>query len=423
MTSGTAPTTADVALSEQATLVESQPSIGDKGPRRFSVNIRESGIYIAFLLIIVLFSVLTDGALLQPQNISNIIVQNSYILILAVGMILIIIAGHIDLSVGSVVAVTGAVSAVLMVNNDVPWPLALLITLLVGAAIGAWQGYWIAYFGIPAFIVTLAGMLLFRAITMEVLGNQGIGPFPDEVRTLANGFTEGYLGNIGLGPLGGADLFSLLVGVVAVGGIALTQWRTRAARLRYKQTVDPMPVFLLKIGGAAVATMFLIIQLARFKNLPWVLVLLAALVIGYSVLTNRAVFGRQIYAVGGNLQAAVLSGVKVRSIVFWIFVNMGVLSAVAGIVFAGRLNQAGPTAGNVFELDAIAAAFIGGAAVTGGVGKVVGAITGGLIMGVINNGMSLIGAQPQQTMLVKGAVLLAAVAFDVWTKRRAGMSR
>jgi len=420
----TAPTTADVAFSEQDGLKESQPSLGDRGPRRLGFNVRESGIYVAFLLIIVLFSVLTDGALLQPQNISNIIVQNSYILILAVGMILIIIAGHIDLSVGSVVAVTGAVAAVLMVNNDVPWPLAVLVTLLVGAAIGAWQGFWIAYFGIPAFIVTLAGMLLFRAITMEVLGNQGIGPFPDEVRTLANGFTQGYLGNVGLGPvLGGADLFSLLVGLVAVAGIAVTQWRARTARQRYQQSVDPLPVFLLKIGGAAVATMFLVVQLARFKNLPWVLVLLAALVIGYSVLTNRAVFGRQIYAVGGNLQAAVLSGVKVRSIVFWIFVNMGVLSAVAGIVFAGRLNQAGPTAGNVFELDAIAAAFIGGAAVQGGVGKVVGAITGGLIMGVINNGMSLIGAQPQQTMLVKGAVLLAAVAFDVWTKRRAGMSR
>src|SRR5688572_8952 len=166
-------------------------------PGRFSINLRQSGIYVAFALIVVLFAVLTDGALLQPQNISNIIVQNSYILILAVGMILIIIAGHIDLSVGSVVAVTGAVAAVLMVNNDVPWPLALLITLVVGAAIGAWQGFWIAYFGIPAFIVTLAGMLLFRAITMEVLGNQGIGPFPDQVRTLANGFTEGYLGNIG----------------------------------------------------------------------------------------------------------------------------------------------------------------------------------------------------------------------------------
>ncbi|GII52172.1 sugar ABC transporter permease [Planotetraspora thailandica] len=384
-----------------------------------SINIRQSGIYIAFALIVLLFTILTDGALLQPQNISNIIVQNSYILILSIGMILIIIAGHIDLSVGSVVAVTGAIAAVLMVNYGVPWPLALLITLIAGGLIGAWQGYWIAYFGIPAFIVTLAGMLLFRALTLTVLGNQGIGPFPDAVRTLSNGFTDGYFGNIGLGPLGGADLFSLLIGIIAIAGMALTQWRTRAARLGYRQTVDPLPVFLLKIVLAAAVILFVVVQLARFKNLPWVLVLLAALVLGYSLLTNRAVFGRRIYAIGGNLQAALLSGIKVKSVIFWIFVNMGVLSAIAGIIFAGRLNQAGPTAGNSFELDAIAAAFIGGAAVQGGVGKVVGAVTGGLIMGVINNGMSLIGSPSERVMLVKGVVLLAAVAFDVWTKRRA----
>lgn len=414
-----APTNADLALDT----TPAAPDSGTGGGRRFSVNLRQSGIYIAFALIVLLFTVLTGGDMLAPQNISNIIVQNSYILILAIGMILVIIAGHIDLSVGSIVACCGAVSGVLMVENHVAWPLALGATLLFGALIGAWQGYWVAYFGIPAFIVTLAGMLLFRAITLSILGNRGIGPFPDTVRTLSNGFTDGYLGNVGLGMLGGADLFSLLIGVLAVAGIVVTQWRTRAGRLRYGQAVDPLPLFIAKIVVAAVVVMFVIVQLARFRNLPWVLVLLAGLVLGYSVLANRSVFGRQIYAVGGNLQAATLSGVKVKSIVFWIFVNMGVLSALAGIVFAGRLNQANPTAGNQFELDAIAAAFIGGAAVQGGVGKVVGAITGGLIMGVINNGMSLIGAPSERVMLVKGAVLLAAVAFDVWTKRRAGASR
>ncbi len=395
---------------------------GRLGPLLSRVNIRQSGIYIAFALIVVLFTVLTGGALLQAQNISNIIVQNSYILILAIGMILVIISGHIDLSVGSVVAVTGALSAVLMVNLHVPWPLAVLITLAAGAVIGAWQAYWIAYFGIPAFIVTLAGMLLFRALTLTVLGNQGIGPFPDPIRTLANGFTDGYLGNVALGPLGGADLVSLLVGVVAVVGMVTAQWRARAARLGYQQVVEPLATFLLKLIGAAVLVLGVVLQLARFKNLPWVLVLLAVLAVGYSVMTNRAVFGRQIYAVGGNLQAASLSGVKTKAVVFWIFVNMGVLAALAGVIFAGRLNQAGPTAGNSFELDAIAAAFIGGAAVQGGVGKVVGAITGGLIMGVINNGMSLIGSPSERVMLVKGLVLLAAVAFDVWAKRRAGLA-
>ena len=415
-------TNADVALSEQG-LAEATPPPGRPSRTRFSFNLRQSGIYFAFVAIVALFTVLTDGSLLQPQNISNIIVQNSYILILAIGMIMIIIAGHIDLSVGSVVAVTGALSAVLMVNYSVPWPLAILITLVAGGLIGAWQAFWVAYFGIPAFIVTLAGMLLFRALTMMTLGNRGIGPFPDEVRTLSNGFTEGYLGNVELGPLGGADLFSLIVGILAVAGFAAAQWRARRARLGYDQTVEPVGMFVAKILGGAVAIMFLVVQLARFKNLPWVLVLLAVLVLGYSLLTQRTVFGRQIYAVGGNLLAAQLSGVKTKSVVFWLFVNMGVLSAVAGIIFAGRLNLAQPTAGSSFELDAIAAAFIGGAAVQGGVGKVVGAITGGLIMGVINNGMSLMSQPPDRVMLVKGLVLLAAVAFDVWTKRRAGAAR
>ncbi|KFU75640.1 putative multiple sugar transport system permease protein [Amycolatopsis lurida] len=408
------------ASADTVTGVGDQQGAGQaRAPRRISFNPRESGIYVAFALIVVLFSFLTGGALLEPQNISNLIVQNSYVLILAIGMILIIIAGHIDLSVGSVVALTGAISAVLMVNMGMAWPIALLITLAVGAVIGAWQGYWVAYFGIPAFIVTLAGMLIFRALTLTVLGNQGIGPFPDEVRTLANGFTGGYLGNIGLGPLGGADVVSLLVGALAIAGAVVSRWRKRTARLNYLQEVDPLPMFLLKIVAAAAVVLFVVVQLARYKNLPWVLILLSVLVIGYSLVTTRAVFGRHIYAIGGNLQAATLSGVKVKSVTFWIFVNMGVLSALAGIIVAGRLNQAGPTAGNMFELDAIAAAFIGGAAVQGGVGKVVGAITGGLIMGVINNGMSLIGAPTESVNLVKGFVLLAAVAYDIWTKRRA----
>ncbi|MFD6073186.1 multiple monosaccharide ABC transporter permease [Amycolatopsis lurida] len=408
------------ASADTVTGVPDQQGAGQpRAPRRISFNPRESGIYVAFALIVVLFSILTGGALLEPQNISNLIVQNSYVLILAIGMILIIIAGHIDLSVGSVVALTGAISAVLMVNMGMAWPIALLITLAVGAVIGAWQGYWVAYFGIPAFIVTLAGMLIFRALTLTVLGNQGIGPFPDEVRTLANGFTGGYLGNIGLGPLGGADVVSLLVGALAIAGAVVSRWSKRTARLNYLQEVDPLPMFLLKIVAAAAVVLFVVVQLARYKNLPWVLILLSVLVIGYSLVTTRAVFGRHIYAIGGNLQAATLSGVKVKSVTFWIFVNMGVLSALAGIIVAGRLNQAGPTAGNMFELDAIAAAFIGGAAVQGGVGKVVGAITGGLIMGVINNGMSLIGAPTESVNLVKGFVLLAAVAYDIWTKRRA----
>jgi putative multiple sugar transport system permease protein len=410
-----------VASADKA--VSPPPAERPKPGRTLPVNLRQSGIYIAFGLIVALFAVLTDGQLLSPQNISNIIVQNSYIRILSIGMILIIIGGHIDLSVGSVVAVTGAIAAVLMVEHSVPWPIAVLLTILAGAAIGAWQGYWIAYFEIPAFIVTLAGMLVFRALTLTVLGNQGIGPFPDEVRTIANGFLSGYLGNIGLGPLGGADLFTLLVALALVGGYVGFGWRNRQGRIRYGQKVEPLTMFVLRYTLGVVVVMFMAVQLARFKNMPWVLVLLGVLVLGSTLVMNRAVFGRHVYALGGNPLAARLSGIKVKSVSFWLFVNMGVLSAIAGVVFAGRLNQAGPTAGNMFELDAIAAAFIGGAAVQGGVGKVVGAITGGLIMGVINNGMSLLGAPSERVMLIKGLVLLAAVAFDIWAKRRAGTSR
>jgi putative multiple sugar transport system permease protein len=409
--------------SSTAPAVAAPPLDRIKQGRTMSVNLRQSGIYIAFALIVALFALLTDGQLLSPENISNIVVQNSYILILSIGMILIIIGGHIDLSVGSVVAVTGAISAVLMVQHNVPWPLAILLTLLAGAAIGAWQGYWIAYFEIPAFIVTLAGMLVFRALTLVVLGNQGIGPFPEDVRTIANGFLSGYLGNVGLGALGGADVFTLLLGLALVGGFVGLQWRARRARIGYDQKVDPLALFLAKNALAVAVVMFVVVQLARFKNLPWVLVLLSTLVLAYTLLTNRGVFGRHIYAIGGNKHAATLSGIKVKSVTFWLFVNMGVLAAVAGIVFAGRLNQAGPTAGTNFELDSIAAAFIGGAAVQGGVGKVIGAITGGLIIGVINNGMSLLGAPSERVMLIKGMVLLAAVAFDIWAKRRTGTSR
>jgi putative multiple sugar transport system permease protein len=256
-----------------------------------------------------------------------------------------------------------------------------------------------------------------------VLGNQGIGPFPDQVRTLANGFLPGYFGNVALGPLGGADAFTLLVGVIGVAGIVFTQWRARQARAGYGQNVGPLPVFIARMVLAGFVVMFIVVQLARFKNLPVVLILLTVLVLAYTLITTRAVFGRHMYALGGNLQAARLSGIKTKSVVFLLFVNMGVLAAIAGVIFAGRLNQAGPTAGTNFELDSIAAAFIGGAAVQGGVGKVVGAITGGLIMAVINNGMSLLGAPSERVMLIKGLVLLAAVAFDVWAKRRAGTSR
>jgi len=383
----------------------------------FTRNLRQSGIYIAFVVIVALFAILTDGLSLNPTNVTNIILQYSYVLILAIGMVIVIIAGHIDLSVGSVVALTGAVSAVLVIKEGWPWWAGILAALVTGVLIGAWQGFWVAYVGIPAFIVTLAGMLLFRGLAQEVLDNISLSPFPSQYTKVATGFLNGLIGG------NGYDAFTLLIGALAVAGYAVSAFRTRMARVRYEQPVESFPLFVARIVVVAAVVMWFAWQLAHARGLPIVLIILAVLILGYSLMTNRTVFGRQVYAIGGNLAAATLSGVKVRGVNFWIFVNMGVLSAVAGIVFSARSNGAQPAAGLSFELDAIAACFIGGAAVTGGVGTVVGAVVGGLLVGVMSNGMQLMGVDQSIQAVVKGLVLLLAVAFDVYNKRRAGASR
>jgi putative multiple sugar transport system permease protein len=383
----------------------------------FTRNLRQSGIYVAFVLIVVLFNFLTGGILLMPQNVTNIVVQNSYVLILAIGMVIVIIAGHIDLSVGSVVAFTGAVAGVLTVRQGLPWWVGVIGALVVGALVGAWQGYWVAFVGIPAFIVTLAGMLIFRGATMVTLGNTQISPFPDAFRNIASGYLNGWFGGNGF------DVFTLVVGAIGVAGFALSQFRSRRARVAYEQSVEGFGFFVARIVLMAIVVMAFAWELSHYKGLPIVLIMLAVLILVYTAITKRSVFGRHVYSIGGNLNAATLSGIKVRWVNFWIFINMGVLSAIAGIVFTARLNLANPTAGTGFELDAIAACFIGGAAVTGGVGTIVGTITGGLIIGVMNNGMSIMGIGIDYQQSIKGLVLLLAVAFDVYNKRRAGAAR
>lgn len=380
----------------------------------FTRNLRTSGIYIALVALVALFAFLTGGASLSAGNITNLVLQYSYILILAIGMVIVIIAGHIDLSVGSVVALTGAVSAVVVVQQGLPWWVGVVAALATGLLVGAWHGFWVAYVGIPAFIVTLAGMLLFRGLTLVVLDNVSLSPFPSEYGRIASGFLNGLLGGQGY------DLFTLVVFALAVVGYAVNEYRTRKVRVSYHQMVPSFPLFIAKIAAIAVAVMAFAWQLATARGMPIVLIMLAILIMIYSIVMQRSVFGRQVYAIGGNLSAAALSGVKVRVVNFWIFVNMGFLSAVAGIVFSSRTNGAQPGAGNMFELEAIAAAFIGGAAVTGGVGKVVGAIAGGLIMAVMSNGMQLMGVDQSVQSVVKGLVLLLAVAFDIYNKRRAG---
>ncbi|WP_104083165.1 multiple monosaccharide ABC transporter permease [Cryobacterium sp. Y11] len=377
-------------------------------------DLGKNGIFIALVVVVVLFSILTDGILLRPQNISNLIVQNGYILVLAVGMVMVIIAGHIDLSVGSVAAFVGACSGVFAVTWGLPWWLSIILSLAIGALVGVWQGFWIAYVGIPAFIVTLAGMLIFRGLALAVLGNANIGSFPAEYRALGNGFLTDLFGEFEYDP------FTLGLAGIAILALIVQQVRTRSARAKYGQDVEPIVWFVVKLALITVVIGAFALALASYKGIPVTLIVLAVLVLIYGVIMNRTVFGRHIYAIGGNRHAAELSGIKTRKVDFYLFVNMGILAALAGLIFTARLNLAGPKAGDGFELEAISAAFIGGAAVQGGIGTVGGAIIGGLIIGVLNNGMSILGIGIEWQQAVKGLVLLLAVAFDVYNKRRSG---
>jgi len=374
-------------------------------------QLSQVGLFIALIVIVVFFQITTDGITLKPINVSNLIIQNSYILILAVGMVMVIIAGHIDLSVGSVVAFIGAVAGVMITKWDLPWPVAVVLCLLVGALVGAWQGYWIAYFGIPAFIVTLGGMLAFRGAAQIVLDNKQIAPFPDGFRDLGSGFLPTF-GSTGYEPL------TMVLGALAAIALVVSAFRQRLERRKYDLEDEPIWWFVAKQAFAVALILLVTVQLASYDGTPIVLVILGVLVVGYTAVMSRSVFGRHVYAIGGNLAAAQLSGVKAKSVTFWLFVNMGVISALAGLVYTAGLNLANPSAGNGFELDAISAVFIGGAAVTGGIGTIPGAIIGGLIIGILNNGMSILGIGTEWQQLIKGLVLLAAVAFDFYNKRR-----
>ncbi|MFD4605613.1 multiple monosaccharide ABC transporter permease [Streptomyces sp. NPDC058464] len=377
-------------------------------------NMRQYGMLIALGLIVALFAVWTNGDLLLPRNVSNLVLQNSYILILAIGMMMVIIAGHIDLSVGSLTAFVGAFAAVLTVNHGVPWPVALILCLAMGAVAGSLQGFLIAYLGIPSFIVTLAGMLLFRGLTEILLQGQTIGPFPDGLQKLGNGFLPE------VGPDTNYHNITLLLGLALAAAVVWQEFRDRRRQQEFALEVPPTRLFLLKLTALVAAILVLTMLLASYKGAPIILIVLGALVVGYGYVMRNAVFGRHIYAIGGNLPAAKLSGVKDKKVSFYVFLNMGVLAALAGLVVAARLNAASPKAGDGFELEAIASSFIGGASMSGGVGTILGAIIGGLVLGVLNNGMNLLSVGTDWQQVIKGLALLAAVGFDVWNKRKSG---
>ncbi|MFG6488506.1 multiple monosaccharide ABC transporter permease [Roseateles sp. BYS78W] len=380
--------------------------------RRFlAPHLRDYGMLLSLVAIMGFFQVLTDGTLLQPLNLTNLFLQNSYIVVMALGMLLVIVAGHIDLSVGSVCGFVGALAAVLMV--DMEWPVlpAMVACLAAGAVIGAVQGAFVAWLKIPSFIVTLAGMLVFKGLALALLRGQSIGPFPDSFQGLASGF----LPDLGDGE---GHLTSLAVGL---GGVALLTLRELLARRKATAlgaAGEPLPLFLLRLVAQGAALGALVWLLASYKGLPNVLLLMTVLIGVFVFVTRRTTLGRRIYALGGNERAARLSGIPTEKLTLLCFINMGVMAALAGLVFAARLNTATPKAGLGFELDVIAACFIGGASASGGVGKVTGAVIGAFVMGVMNNGMSILGIGIEWQQVIKGVVLLAAVVFDVYNRRK-----
>jgi putative multiple sugar transport system permease protein len=376
-------------------------------------NLREYGMLLSLFAIMLFFEFVTDGTLLRPLNLTNLVLQNSYIVIMALGMLLVIVTGHIDLSVGSVAGFVGAIAAVLMVRYGVHFIPAAIACLALGALIGAAQGYWVAYFKIPSFIVTLAGMLVFKGLSLAVLQGQSVGPFSPTFQKLSSGFIpELFPGAGALYPT------SILIGAALALGLVYVSVKTRARRASHGVEVEPTGFFALKnliLFGVIIYFTYLI---ASHRGLPNVLVIMIALIALYGFVTARTTIGRQVYAVGGNEKAARLSGIKTERLTFLTFVNMGVLAALAGLVFAARLNTATPKAGAGFELDVIAACFIGGASAYGGVGRVAGAVIGALIMGVMNNGMSILGIGIDYQQVIKGLVLLGAVCLDVYNQRR-----
>jgi putative multiple sugar transport system permease protein len=375
-------------------------------------NLREYGMLISLVAIMVLFQVLTDGTLLRPLNLTNLLLQNSYVVIMALGMLLVIVAGHIDLSVGSVCGFIGALAAVLMVEYEWHFVPTAIVSIVAGAVIGAAQGWFVAFRKIPSFIVTLAGMLVFKGLTLALLAGQSVGPFPEAFQRLSSGFIPD--------PLGGDALrtTSLVVGVVAAAALVFFKLRGRAKLAAHGMEQEPYAFFLVKNLFFAAVIVFFSYLLSTYKGLPNVLIVMAVLIVVYDFVTNRTTVGRRIYALGGNEKAARLSGVKTQRLAFLTFVNMGALAALAGLVFAARLNTATPKAGLGFELDVIAACFIGGASASGGVGRVMGAVIGAFIMGVMNNGMSILGIGIDYQQVIKGLVLLAAVFVDVYNKNK-----
>lgn len=364
------------------------------------------------IFLLILFQIVTGGIVFRPLNITNLILQNAYVLILALGMLLVVLLGNVDLSVGSVVAFIGALAGKLIIEMGVSPAIVIPLCLLIGLVIGAWNGYFIAYLGIPSFVVTLGGLLMFRGLTQIILGGRTIAPFPESFQFISSG----YIPDI----FNGADIhiFTFVLGIlVSVLGVFLLI-RTRKKKQKNMYEVEPFRIFIIKnvifVGSIMIVTWIL----SLYRGYPFILIILAILTVIYAFVTNKTTIGRRIYATGGNRKAAQLSGINTKKLEFWVFVNMGFMAALAGLVFAARLNAATPQAGVGFELDTLAAVYIGGASTSGGIGTVLGTIVGALVIGVLNNGMSILGIGVDWQNVIKGLILIFAVVFDVWNRKR-----
>jgi len=380
-------------------------------------NIRNYSMFIMLILILIIFALLTSGINLSPRNFTNLFFQYSYVLILAVGMVMVIIVQGIDLSVGSVCAFVGALS-MFIYNTGIGMPATIILSLIMGVAVGAYQGVWIAYGKLPAFIVTLSGMLLFRGLTYLVTKVSPVIPRDDNYSLLATGVLDEVMGLEKIGPY---FPMSFVVALVLLLFFYLAEFTGRKKKIVNSFEVSPLPFFILKLVLISILILGLAERFARFRGLPIVAIVLGVTVFVFHFIMNNTVLGRYIYAVGGNPRSAKLSGINSEMVTFIVFCFMGGITALAAVVSTGYMNSALPQAGNLFELDAIAACYIGGVSAGGGIGSVVGVIVGGFVMSSINNGMSLMNLGTHYQYVVRALILLFAVFFDVYTRRKGGL--
>ena len=379
-------------------------------------NVRQYSMFIALIGIGLIFTILTDGIFMSPRNLSNLLLQTSFIGILSVGMVLVIVGGHIDLSVGSIVGFTGAFAAVLQVQFGMSTLAVVVLTLGLGAVIGVWQGFWIAYRGVPAFIVTLAGMLVFRGALIALTGGQTVAPLRPAFRAIGQGYLPRLFVNTDA--IAGFHDFSFIIAGLAIAAFVILELRSRARRKSYGFANLPRPLFVAKVGLVSLMLFLFFSIMVNYRGIPYSILILMGLVLLFSFIANHTTFGRHVYAIGGNREAALLSGINIKLKTLWIFILMGGLSGLSGLVFTARLNSATASAGNLFELDTIAAVFIGGTSMRGGEGTIFGAIIGALVMASLNNGMGLMNISSEYQLIVKGLILILAVWFDISSRNK-----